>query len=85
MSWLPVANSHGTLTALFSISPKYWVQTVGSKLSNPLSAVCPVGVGSTLTPWSANAVNVKGRSPWRRGAVVNCASDVVVPSASRNR
>ena len=39
MSWLPVANSHGTVAALFSITPKYWVQTVGSKLSNPLSAV----------------------------------------------
>jgi len=38
MSWLPVANSHGTLTALFSIAAKYCVQTVGSKLSNPLSA-----------------------------------------------
>jgi hypothetical protein len=35
---LPVANSHGTLAALFSITAKYWVQAVGSKLSNPLSA-----------------------------------------------
>ena len=39
MSWLPVANSHGVVTALFSMTPKYWVHTVGSKLSNPLSAV----------------------------------------------
>jgi hypothetical protein len=35
---LPVANSHGTLTALFSMAPKYWVQTVGATLSNLLSA-----------------------------------------------
>jgi hypothetical protein len=27
----------GALAALFSIVPKYWVHTVGSKLSNPLS------------------------------------------------
>ncbi len=34
-----MANSHGVLAALFSITPKYWVHTVGSKLSNPLSTV----------------------------------------------
>ena len=39
MSWLPVANSHGVVAALFSITPKYCDQTVGSKLSKPLSAL----------------------------------------------
>ena len=37
MSWLPVANIHGVVAALFSITPKYCVQTSGSKLSNPFA------------------------------------------------
>ena len=36
MSWLPVANIHGVVAALRSISPKYVVHTVGSKLSKPV-------------------------------------------------
>jgi hypothetical protein len=39
MSWLPVANSQGVTAALFSITPKYCDQTVGSKLSKPFSAL----------------------------------------------
>ena len=38
MSWLPVANIHGVDAALRSMSPKYVVHTVGSKLSKPLPA-----------------------------------------------
>ena len=41
MSWLPVANIHGVEAALRSISPKYDVQTVGSKLSKPFGEFCP--------------------------------------------
>ena len=52
MSWLPVANIHGVVEALASISPKYTSQTNGLNLSKPAVTAPPDGTNIARLPRS---------------------------------